>query len=244
MLEAVAADNPGVCVTVLRGCAVMVSRFENSVTRVFRRLALVRIPGADRPMQFIDLGDLVETLELCLRKPVPGVLYVTGEGAAARSKIGRVAELHPVAVPVPVLAFIAQATWTLRLKSASPVCGLVMMRWPWVARSEKLPRETGFRPRPTSRAAVMNSALAANGGPAIRGTCTDEADRLRRDSTRRRRGGPERRLDLEHNRCRNAYANGVLENKITLEQEVKSGYNICIHQFSLRVRTSQARGPS
>ena len=37
------------------------------------------------------------------------------------------------------------------------------------------------------------------------GTRTEEGDRLRTDSTRRRRGGPERRVELEHNRCRNAY---------------------------------------
>ena len=35
----------------------------------------------------------------------------------------------------------------------------------------------------------------------------EEGGRLRTDSTRRRRGGPEQRSNLDHDRCRNAYAN-------------------------------------
>lgn len=162
MLKAFAADNPGACVTVLRGCTVMAPRCENFITQVFSRMALVRIAGADPQMQFIHLDDLLEALELCLLEPVSGVFNVTGEGTIARSEIARVAGRHPVALPAPLLAFITQVTWMLRLQSDSPACGLAMARWPWVASNEKLARETGFRPRYTSREALMNSALAAN----------------------------------------------------------------------------------
>lgn len=162
MLKAFAADNPGACVTVLRGCTVMAPRCENFITQVFSKMALVRIAGADPQMQFIHLDDLLEALELCLLEPVSGVFNVTGEGTIARSEIARVAGRHPVALPAPLLAFITQVTWMLRLQSDSPACGLAMARWPWVASNEKLARETGFRPRYTSREALMNSALAAN----------------------------------------------------------------------------------
>ena len=50
--------------------------------------------------------------------------------------------------------------------------------------------------------------------PANRGTRIEEGDRLRTDSTRRRRGGPERRTDWEHNCCRNAYVNRMWRRKI------------------------------
>ena len=162
MLKAFTADNPGACVTVLRGCPVMVPRCENFITQVFSRMALVRIAGADPQMQFIHLDDLLEALELCLLEPVSGVFNVTGEGTIARSEIARIAGRHPVALPAPLLAFITQVTWMLRLQSDSPACGLAMARWPWVASNEKLARETGFRPQYTSREALMNSALAAN----------------------------------------------------------------------------------
>ena len=42
--------------------------------------------------------------------------------------------------------------------------------------------------------------------PANRGTRIEEGDRFRTDSTRGRRDGPERRIELEHKRCRNGYA--------------------------------------
>ena len=162
MLKTFATDNPGVCVTVLRGCTVMTPRCENFITQVFSRMALVRIAGADPQMQFIHLDDLLEVLELCLLKSVPGVFNVTGEGTIARSEIARVAGRRPIALPAPLLALITQVTWMLRLQSDSPACGLAMARWPWVASNEKLARETGFRPRYTSREALMNSALASN----------------------------------------------------------------------------------
>ncbi len=167
MLKAFAADNPGACVTILRGCTVMAPRCENFVTQVFSRLALVRIAGADPQMQFIHLDDLLEALELCLLEPVPGVFNVTGEGTITRSEIARIAGRHPVAMPASLLALIAQVTWMLRLQSDSPACGLAMARWPWVASNEKLARETGFRPRYTSREVLISSALAANRGATI-----------------------------------------------------------------------------
>lgn len=164
MLEAFAADNPGACVTVLRGCTILAPGPGDSITRAWSKAARVRIPGADPQMQFIHPDDLVEALELCLLKAVDGVFNVTGRGAVACSEIARVAGRRPVAVPAPLLAFIARATWMLRLQRDWPACALAMMRWPWVASSEKLARKTGFRPRHTSREALMSSALAANGG--------------------------------------------------------------------------------
>ncbi len=160
MLEAFAADNPATCVTVLRGCPVMGPRSENFVTEAFSKVVLVSILGSDPPMQFIHEDDLQEALELCLLEPVPGVFNVTGEGAVAFSEIARVAGRRSIAVPAPVLAALTQATWTLRLQSDSPASGLAMARWPWVASNDKLTRETGFRPRYTSREALMSSALA------------------------------------------------------------------------------------
>ena len=164
LLETFAADNPGACVTVLRGCSVMAPGCADYVTRVYSRLARVRIAGADPEMQFIHLDDLVEALEMCLLEAVPGVFNVTGEGTVTHSEIARAAGRRSVAVPAPLLAFIVQAAWTLRLQSDSPARSLAMVRWPWVASNEKLTRETGFRPRYTSREALTTSALAAGSG--------------------------------------------------------------------------------
>ena len=161
LVAAFAAAEPGARVTVLRGCAVMAPGGGDFVTRTHSRLARVRVAGADPQMQFIHLDDLVAALELCLLEPVPGVFNVTGEGVVAYGEIARVAGRRPVTVPAPLLAFAAQAAWMLRLQGDAPACTLAMLRWPWVASNEKLTRETGFRPRYTSREALMCSALAA-----------------------------------------------------------------------------------
>ena len=130
----------------LCGYPVVGPRSENFATQALRRLVRVRIRGADPPMQFVHENDLLSALELCLLKPVPGVFNVTGEGTVAYSELVRVTGARCVTLPAPVLAFLAQASWALRLQSDAPAAGLAMARWPWVASHEKLTHETGFRP--------------------------------------------------------------------------------------------------
>ncbi len=165
MLEAFTTDNPATCVTVLRGCVVMGPRSDNFIAQAFRKPLLVSILGANPQMQFIHEDDVQEALELCLMERVPGVYNLTGEGTVTYSDIARTAGLRSVALPAPVLAALTQASWALRLQSDSPASGLAMVRWPWVASNEKLTRETGFRPRYTSREALEVSTLV----PKVRG---------------------------------------------------------------------------
>lgn len=160
MLEAFSADNPDICITVLRGCVVMGPRSDTFITQAFRKPVLVSIAGADPQMQFIHEEDVQEALELCLLERVPGVYNLTGDGTVSYSDVAQVARKHSIALPAPLLAFLTQASWSLRLQSDSPASGLAMVRWPWVASNEKLTRETGFRPRYTSREALETSPLA------------------------------------------------------------------------------------
>ena len=165
MLEAFTIDNPDTCVTVLRGCPIMGPRSENFISQAFRKPVLVSIAGANPQMQFIHEDDVQEALELCLMERVPGVYNLTGEDTVAYSDIARTAGLRSVALPAPVLSALTQASWALRLQGDSPASGLAMVRWPWVASNEKLTRETGFRPRYTSREALEASTLV----PKVRG---------------------------------------------------------------------------
>ena len=86
MLAAFAADNPDTSVTVLRGCPVMGPRSENFIIEALRKPMLVKVAGADPPMQLLHEDDLQEALELCLLEPVPGLYNVTGEGTVAFSE--------------------------------------------------------------------------------------------------------------------------------------------------------------
>ena len=140
-------------------------RSENFISQAFRKPVLVSIAGANPQMQFIHEDDVQEALELCLMERVPGVYNLTGEGTVAFSNIARAAGLRSVALPAPLLSALTQASWTLRLQGDSPASGLAMVRWPWLASNEKLTRETGFRPRYTSREALEASTLV----PKVRG---------------------------------------------------------------------------
>lgn len=164
MLAAFSADHPETAVSVLRACPVMGPRSESFVTEALRKPALVRAWGADPPMQFLHEEDLMEALELCLLEPVAGVYNVTGEGTVAYSEVARVLGKRCIAGPGWLVGFAMEASWALRLQSDSPGCGLALVRWPWVASSAKLTRETGWRPRYTSREALEASSLAAGRG--------------------------------------------------------------------------------
>ncbi len=161
-LRTFAMSNPNSCVTILRGCTVMAPQCENFVAEVFFRLASVRVLGADPQMQFIHLDDLLDAFELCLMKPASGVFNITGEGTVAYSEIASIAGRRAISLPAPLLTVITWVTWMLRLQSDSPACGTEYARWPWVASNEKLKRETGFRPKHTSREALMSSVLAGS----------------------------------------------------------------------------------
>ncbi len=160
MLKAFGAANPDTSVTVLRCCGVLGPRSDNFAARALRRLMLVRVRGADPQMQFIHEDDLQEALEGCLLRPVPGVFNVAGEGTLALSEMARLAGSRSVALPEPLLRTLTQVSWVLRLQSYGPAGGLAMVRWPWVASIAKLTRETGFRPRYTSRQALESSVPA------------------------------------------------------------------------------------
>ncbi|MCY4625106.1 MAG: NAD-dependent epimerase/dehydratase family protein [Chloroflexi bacterium] len=160
MLDAFMADNPDTCVTVLRGCVIMGPRSDNFIAQAFRKPFLVSIAGADPQMQFMHEDDAQEALELCLFEHVPGVYNITGQGTAAFSEVAQVAGRRSIAVPAPLLTFLTQASWALQIQSDSQASGLTMMRFPWFASNEKFTRETGFRPRYTSREALEASTLA------------------------------------------------------------------------------------
>ena len=55
-----------------------------------------------------------------------------------------------VRLPAWLLYPLTQITWSLRLQSDSPAMGLDMVRYPWLASTEKIEREMGFRPRYSS----------------------------------------------------------------------------------------------
>lgn len=84
---------------------------------------------------------------------------MAGEGTLVFNEMVRAAGSRSVALPEPLSRVLTRVSWALRLQSDGPVSGLAMVRWPRAASIAKLSRETGFRPRYTSREALESSVL-------------------------------------------------------------------------------------
>lgn len=164
LLAAFWKEHPAVTIAVLRACPVMGPQTDNFISRAFTRPVLVGIAGCDPPMQFVHEDDLLDILLRCLLRPVSGTYNVAGDGAIRWSEMAALLGRRVVRLPAPLLYWLTEATWRLRLQSDSPSCGLDFIRYPWVASTERLKRELSVSFRYTSR--QVWEAFAAGRGKA------------------------------------------------------------------------------
>lgn len=154
LIQEFARSHPEMCVTVLRGCVVMGPHADNFITRSLTKPLMVGVLAHDPKMQFLHEQDLLGVLAYFLEHPKSGVFNIAGEGTVRYSEVVRLAGRPLLWLPAWLLYPLIQVLWVLRLQSASPACGLDLVRWPWVASAEKLRQETGFRFQYTSREAL------------------------------------------------------------------------------------------
>lgn len=159
LLAGYAAQHPETCVTVLRGCVVMGPHARNFIAQALTKPVMVGVLGCDPPMQFFHEDDLVDLLLHVIKHPKAGTFNFSGEGTVRYSEMLRMAQRPAVWLPAWLLYPLVQTLWRLRLQNDAPACGLDFVRWPWVASTAKLERETGFKPAYTSRQ-VLESFLA------------------------------------------------------------------------------------
>jgi UDP-glucose 4-epimerase len=163
LLRDFARHHPEVCVTLVRGCVVMGPGAANFITEALSKPLLVGVRGHDPPLQFLHQEDLLDLLLSLLERPVPGVFNAAGEGTVRWSEAVRLFGRRLLWLPAPLLYPLVEVAWRLHLQSDSPACGLDMVRWPWVVSTQKLQRETGFRPRYSSWDALQAFAMARKG---------------------------------------------------------------------------------
>ena len=141
-------------VNVLRGCVVMGPSASNFVSQALSRSFLVALKGYDPPMQFLHENDLTDALITCLQSDSSGTYNVAGEGTVNWRDLTQMSGQRLITLPAPVIYGVTEATWRLRLQGESSAAGLNFIRYPWVASTEKMQRELGFKPRYTSREAL------------------------------------------------------------------------------------------
>ena len=154
ILNTFARRNPGFGVCTLRGCVVMGPRADNFITQTFKRHTLMALKGHDPPMQFMHEDDLVNVLAGSTLEGTTGTYNVGGDGAVRWTELLDLSRRKYLTLPPALLYPLTDITWRLRLQSESTAVGLDMIRYPWVAGTEKIRRELGVTFEYSSRQAV------------------------------------------------------------------------------------------
>jgi len=163
--------HPGITVTILRPCFVVGSGFTNPLARHLMK-KVVMLPANGQPFQFVHEDDVIEIMAMALRKRLGGIYNVAGEGTMTFAEMIRM--LGNIRLPIPwaVIYPLNQLAWTLRLHFITefPSPAMRLMVHPWIASSEKLIRETGYRFKYNTRQAfedfVHSVKAAKKKGPA------------------------------------------------------------------------------
>ena len=163
LIDEYASSNPGVVVTVLRGCPVVGPNADNFIARAFLKRVLVAAWGHDPLMQLLHEDDLTEVLAACVARDAPGLYNVAAGGTLPWSEMVRTLGRPLLRMPAPLLRGATGISWALRLQSESPPAGLGFIMHPWTVSAEKLTRELGIQMRYTSRQAWQSFAQARAG---------------------------------------------------------------------------------
>jgi len=151
-----AQERPEAAVCILRGCVVMAAGADNFIARALGRPLLPAPAGADPEMQFLHADDYSAAVEAALAARARGVYNVAGTGVVRWRRMVAAAGRRAVPLPAPVLAAVMDLSWQLRLQNESPSCGLNFIRYPWLASTQKIERELGWRPRRSSMEALLS----------------------------------------------------------------------------------------
>jgi UDP-glucose 4-epimerase len=148
--------------TILRACMVLGPTGENDVARAFFRSRLLGVSGYNPPIQFLHEDDLARILTLILRKQVPGVFNVAGDGVTFSGEISRITGRRLATLPAFLAFPLARVTWGSRLQRSITPAELDLARYPVVLNTGKLKQTLGYRFWYTSLEALIayaNSAL-------------------------------------------------------------------------------------
>ena len=150
-------DHPGIGISIVRPCFVVGPGFKNPMAEHLQK-KLVLIPANTRPWQFVHEDDLMAVMALMLEKRITGTFNVTAEKTMTFTEMIRMLGNIPLPVPWSVIYPLNQLAWVMRLwfMTKFPSPAMRMMVEPWIASSEKLIRETGYRFQYDSRAAFMD----------------------------------------------------------------------------------------
>ncbi len=148
------ARNPDTICTILRPCLVMGPHTNNMFTRFFSRKLIPTLKGKDIEIQFLHEQDLGRALFEATIEDHPGIYNVVPDEPIRMSELIRLG--GSIAVPLPTWLAKAGANllFSIGLMPFSQAW-VSMQEHPICASNEKFFKEFGWRPRHSSREAVM-----------------------------------------------------------------------------------------
>ena len=159
-LLAFAEENPRIAVTILRCCMVMGPEGSSRVTQGLDQPALLKIAGADPPLQFIHSVDLARILTILSLNPRPGVFNLAGKGVVRYSEVAKMMGKRLLTLPSTFAFPLVDATWNLGVQKEASSDGLNFVRHPVIIATGKLRQTTGYKFRYTAREAVTACAAS------------------------------------------------------------------------------------
>lgn len=154
LVQDFAKKNPGLVVTTVRPCFVVGPGFDNPLANHLRK-KLVLLPSPREALQFVHEQDLVAVIYQLLTQRRPGIYNVVGDGLVSFDEMVSMLGGIPLSIPFKAMWLLNSAAWRLRLGSLTefPSPALNIFRYCWLASSNKLKREMGFKFKYTSRSA-------------------------------------------------------------------------------------------
>ena len=163
LMQEFIGKHPEMAVTILRPCFVVGPGFANPLARHLQK-PFVLLPTKTAPFQFVHEDDLIRVIVMCLTETISGVFNVAGEGTMEFGEmVGKLGN-HAVRLPFRLLYILNNLAWLMRMHFLTefPSTGLNLIKYPWLATSERLIAETGFEFEYDTRSAFDDFVRALN----------------------------------------------------------------------------------
>ena len=171
-----AAKHPERVMTIVRPCIVFGPNVDNYLVRLWTKQPFSADVGTlDNEIQFVHEDDVVEAITGLLIERHAGAFNVAGEGTMTMRECAELLGTPVRKLPMRAYRGLARAMWGARLSEAPPG-QIAFAEHPWIVSSDKLRRETGWRPRHTSRETFEITMRAHGKLPPAGSPATGEGD--------------------------------------------------------------------
>lgn len=150
-----ARKHPEMVVTILRPCHVLGPNVKSYKTRFLARPFLLSILGYDPLIQFVHEEDVMRAYLQSIENDYPGIFNIVGDGVLPLSRIIRIMGKFELSLPEFMARNLVQLTWYLDI-SPAPASYLNFLKYLCVADGSKAKRIMGFKPKYSTREALLS----------------------------------------------------------------------------------------